>query len=103
VVLNDDLARVVEAISISRRTVRIARQSIWTGLGLSAAAMLVAAAGYIPPAVGALLQELIDVAVILNALRTSTQPRVPRSSTPAGGHHTPASARVPRYAGVTHA
>jgi heavy metal translocating P-type ATPase len=83
VILNDDLGRVVEAIKISRRTVRIARESIWTGLGLSAAAMLVAAAGYIPPAVGALLQELIDVAVILNALRTSTQPRAPRSSTPA--------------------
>ena len=75
VILNDDLARVVEAIRISRRTVRIARQSIWTGLGLSAAAMLVAAAGYIPPPVGALLQEAIDVAVILNALRTSRQPR----------------------------
>ena len=77
VILNDDLSRVVEAIRISRRTVRIARQSIWTGLGLSAAAMLVAAAGYIPPPVGALLQEAIDVAVILNALRTSRQPREP--------------------------
>ena len=77
VILNDDLSRVVEAIRISRRTVRIARQSIWTGLGLSAAAMLVAAMGYIPPPVGALLQEAIDVAVILNALRTSRQPRAP--------------------------
>jgi heavy metal translocating P-type ATPase len=75
VILNDDLARVVEAIRISRRTVRIARQSIWTGLGLSAAAMVVAGAGYIPPPIGALLQEAIDVAVILNALRTSRQPR----------------------------
>jgi len=75
VILNDDLSRVVEAISISRRTVRIARQSIWTGLGLSAAAMLVAAAGYIPPPIGALLQEAIDVAVILNALRTSRESR----------------------------
>ena len=75
VILNDDLGRVVEAIRISRRTVRIARQSIWTGLGLSAAAMVVAALGYIPPPVGALLQEAIDVAVILNALRTSRQPR----------------------------
>jgi len=81
VILNDDLTRVVEAIRISRRTVRIARQSIWTGLGLSAAAMLVAAAGYIPPPIGALLQEAIDVAVILNALRTSRQPRkTPTSS-----------------------
>ena len=75
VVLNDDLSRVVEAIRISRRTLRIARQSIWTGLGLSAGAMLLAATGYIPPPLGALLQEAIDVAVILNALRTSRQPR----------------------------
>jgi heavy metal translocating P-type ATPase len=75
VILNDDLGRVVEAIRISRRTVRIARQSIWTGLGLSAAFMLVAAAGHIPPPIGALLQEAVDVAVILNALRTSRQPR----------------------------
>jgi len=103
VILNDDLGRVVEAIRISRRTVRIARESIWTGLGLSAAAMLVAAAGHIPPAVGALLQELIDVAVILNALRTSTQPRALRASTPAAGHDTSAIARAPSCAEVSHA
>ena len=76
VILNDDLSRVVEAIQISRRTVRIARQSIWTGLGLSGLAMLVAGMGYIRPAIGALLQEVIDVAVILNALRTSRSPTV---------------------------
>ena len=50
---------------------RIARQSIWTGLGLSGIAMGFAAAGFIPPVGGALLQEVIDVAVILNALRAS--------------------------------
>jgi P-type E1-E2 ATPase len=71
VILNDDLSRVVEAIQISRRTVRIAQQSIWAGLGLSALAMIFAGAGYIRPTIGALLQEVIDVAVILNALRTS--------------------------------
>ena len=80
VILNDDLGRVPEAIEISRRTLRIARQSIWTGLGLSALAMLVAAGGYIAPAVGALLQEAIDVAVILNALRSSAPPRFGRTS-----------------------
>ena len=52
-----------------RRTLRVAKQSLGVGLGLSAAAMVVAALGYIPPAIGALLQEAIDVAVILNALR----------------------------------
>jgi heavy metal translocating P-type ATPase len=81
VILNDDLSRVVEAIEISRRTVRIARQSIWTGLGLSGLAMLIAGMGYIRPTIGALLQEAIDVAVILNALRTSRQrPSRPASS-----------------------
>lgn len=69
VLLVDDLGRVPEAVEIGRRTIRIARQSILAGLGLSAAAMVVAAAGFLPPATGALLQEGIDVAVILNALR----------------------------------
>ena len=71
VVLADDLGRVAEAVETSRWTVRIARQSIWAGLGMSGAAMLVAAAGYIPPIAGAVLQEVIDVAVILNALRAA--------------------------------
>ena len=47
----------------------IARQSVLIGMGLSLAAMAVAAAGYLPPVYGALLQEGIDVAVIANALR----------------------------------
>ena len=72
VLLTDDLSRVSEAITISRRTMRIARQSIWVGLGLSGVAMIVAAGGSIPPEIGALLQEGIDVAVIVNALRAST-------------------------------
>jgi cation transport ATPase len=42
---------------------------VLAGIGLSLAAMAVAAAGYLPPVQGALLQEAIDVAVILNALR----------------------------------
>ena len=71
VLLVDDLGRVTEAVRIGRRTLRIARQSILAGLGLSGAAMVVAALGYLPPAMGALLQEVIDVAVILNALRAS--------------------------------
>ena len=51
----------------------LARQSIGVGLGLSFVAMGFAAAGYIAPTVGALLQEAIDVAVILNALRSSME------------------------------
>ncbi|HSJ75071.1 MAG TPA: heavy metal translocating P-type ATPase, partial [Gemmatimonadales bacterium] len=71
VILADDPSRVAEAIMISRRTLRLAHQSIWAGLGLSSVAMVVASLGYIPPIGGALLQEAIDVAVILNALRAS--------------------------------
>ncbi len=72
VVLVDDLARVGEAMAIAQRTLRIARQSITVGLGLSGIAMIVAAAGYLTPVTGAVLQEVIDVAVILNALRAAT-------------------------------
>lgn len=71
VILADDLGRVAEAIRISRRTLHIAWQSIRVGLGLSLGAMVAAGAGYIPPVEGAILQEVIDVAVILNALRAS--------------------------------
>ncbi|MBV9880681.1 MAG: heavy metal translocating P-type ATPase [Gemmatirosa sp.] len=71
VLLADDLGGVADALGIGRRTLAIARQSIWAGLGLSAIAMGFAAAGMIPPTTGALLQEAIDVAVIVNALRAS--------------------------------
>ncbi|TFG53135.1 MAG: heavy metal translocating P-type ATPase [Gemmatimonadales bacterium] len=71
VVLADDLNRVADAVAISQRTMHIARQSIWVGLGLSGLAMIIAGLGYIPPTVGALLQEGIDVTVILNAVRAS--------------------------------
>jgi magnesium-transporting ATPase (P-type) len=77
VILNDNLLRVAEAVSIGQRTMRIARQSIWVGLALSGAGMLVASAGMITPVFGALLQELIDVAVIVNALRTSIGDSMP--------------------------
>jgi P-type E1-E2 ATPase len=71
VILIDDLSRVVEATRISQRTMRIARQCIGVGLGLSVVAMIAAAMGLVAPTVGALLQEGIDLAVILNALRAS--------------------------------
>jgi P-type E1-E2 ATPase len=71
IVLIDSLDRVADAVRIGRRTMRIARESIWVGLGLSGVAMFAAAYGYVPPTVGAVFQEVIDVAVILNALRTS--------------------------------
>jgi heavy metal translocating P-type ATPase len=72
IVLLDAFDRVADALAIARRSIRITRQSIVVGLGLSACAMVVAAFGMIPPIIGAVLQEGIDVAVILNALRSST-------------------------------
>jgi len=75
VLLVDDPGRVVEAVVIGRRALRIARQSIGVGLGLSLVGMMFAAAGLLTPVAGALAQEVIDVAVILNALRASSAGR----------------------------
>jgi heavy metal translocating P-type ATPase len=82
IVLVDAFDRVGEVKRIADRTMRIARQSIWVGLGLSGIGMIFAAFGALPPIAGAATQEIIDVAVILNALRTSTSgrgERAPRS------------------------
>jgi heavy metal translocating P-type ATPase len=65
----DELARLGEVAALARRTRRIALESVLAGMGLSLAAMAAAAAGLLPAVWGALLQEAIDVAVILNALR----------------------------------
>jgi heavy metal translocating P-type ATPase len=72
VVLVDRLDRVSDAIVIARRSHRIALQSIGAGMALSGIAMLAAAFGWLTPVAGALTQEAIDVAVILNALRALT-------------------------------
>jgi len=69
VLLVDDLTRLAEGLSAARRARAIAVQSVLAGLGMSFAAMLAAAFGYITVVEGALLQEAIDVVVILNALR----------------------------------
>jgi heavy metal translocating P-type ATPase len=69
VLLVDDLTRLAEGLSAARRARAIALQSVFIGLGLSFAAMTGAAFGYISVVQGALIQEAIDVAVILNALR----------------------------------
>ncbi len=69
VILADRLDRVGEAIVIAQRARRIAVESIVVGMGLSMLAMLAAAAGWLVPVAAAIVQEVIDVAVILNALR----------------------------------
>jgi heavy metal translocating P-type ATPase len=69
VITTDDIERVADSVEIGRHTLLIAHQSIWVGLGLSSFMMVIAAFGGIPPTIGALLQEVLDVSVILNALR----------------------------------
>jgi heavy metal translocating P-type ATPase len=72
VILADRLDRVGEAIVIAQRARRIAVESIVAGMGLSMLAMLAATFGWLLPVPAAIIQEVIDVAVILNALRALT-------------------------------
>jgi heavy metal translocating P-type ATPase len=72
VLTTDRLDRLADAMDIARRARHIAVQSAVAGMTMSLLAMIAAALGFLPPAVGALLQECIDVAVILNALRALT-------------------------------
>ncbi len=75
VILVDRLDRVSDAVAIAKRARRIALQSIVAGMAMSGIAMGFAAIGWLPPIAGALTQEAIDVAVILNALRALTPGR----------------------------
>lgn len=69
VIILDDLSKVASAVRIGQRTVKVALQSIWIGIAMSVALMVAAAAGYVPAIAGALSQEVVDLATILNALR----------------------------------
>lgn len=69
VLLVDRIDRLGPGIEIARASRRIAMESVVAGIGLSVLGMIAAAYGYLTPVQGALLQEVIDVAVILNALR----------------------------------
>ena len=69
VILAPRVSLVADAIELGRRSRGIALQSVVAGMALSMVGMVVAAIGYLPPVYGALTQEVIDVAVILNALR----------------------------------
>ncbi len=75
VILEPSLQKVDEFLHVSRRLRRIALQSAVGGMLLSAVGMLVAAAGYLPPVAGAIAQEVIDVVVVVNALRVSFPPK----------------------------
>lgn len=69
VIMLDDVSKVASAIEIAKRTFSIARQSILIGIFISVLLMVTFATGKFPPLLGALLQEVVDVVVIFNALR----------------------------------
>lgn len=69
VFLEDTVSKVVNTVEIGKRTISVAKQSIFVGLGCSFFFMGIAMFGHLPPAIGAMLQEVLDVSVILNALR----------------------------------
>ena len=71
VFLGGDFSMVLEIWEVSKKTVAIAKQSILAGIGMSLIAMFAASLGFISPIIGAALQEVIDIAVIINALRAS--------------------------------
>ena len=75
VIMVDRIDRLGDAHRTARRSKRIAGQSVIAGMALSGIAMGVAALGLLPPTGGALLQEIIDVAVIMNALRALREGR----------------------------
>ena len=71
VFLGGNFSLVVDSLNIAKKTIYIAKQSIFWGIGISVLGMVFASFGLIPPIGGAFIQEAIDVAVIINALRAS--------------------------------
>jgi P-type E1-E2 ATPase len=71
VILDSSLAKLDELFHIGQRMRRVALQSAVGGMGLSLLGMLIASAGLLPPVAGAVAQEVIDVAAVLNALRAA--------------------------------
>jgi heavy metal translocating P-type ATPase len=75
VIMENSLAKVDEFLHISRRLRAIALQSAVGGMALSFVGMLFAAVGYLHPVGGAITQEIIDVVVVLNAMRIAIPPK----------------------------
>ena len=73
--MDSSLAKVDEFMHISQRMRRIALESAVGGMAASVVGMLFAAAGYLPPVAGAIVQEVIDVVVVVNALRVAIRPK----------------------------
>lgn len=95
VLLTDDLSRAAVAVAVGRRTLAVAKQSIWVGIAFSVVLMLVAATGAIPAIVGALFQEVVDVVAIVAALRATRPGRGEHELlAPLGEHRTAEPAPV---------
>lgn len=75
----DDLSKTATAVAIGQRTMQVALQSIWLGIGLSVGLMFLAAFGLLPAIIGAALQEVVDLATIINASRALGNARADRS------------------------
>ena len=95
VIMVDRIDRIADAIRIARNARAIAVQSVIAGMALSAGGMMLATAGWLPPVAGAIFQEAIDVAVVLNALRAlgSGGPEASRGSSDAGAKRPSTSGR----------
>jgi len=75
VIMDSSLTRVDEFFHLSRRMRRIALQSAVGGMAVSLVGMAIAATGHLRPVAGAIAQEVIDLAAVLNALRAAWAPR----------------------------
>jgi len=71
VLLSHELEKIKEVIEISKNSFKIAKESLFLGVGLSCLGMIFAFLGFIPPVYGAIIQEIIDLFVILNSLRST--------------------------------
>jgi heavy metal translocating P-type ATPase len=69
VIMLDDISKVSDGIYIAKNTLKVAKQSILIGISMSIVLMLVYSTGRFSPASGAAIQELVDITVILYALR----------------------------------
>ncbi|GAB3035571.1 heavy metal translocating P-type ATPase [Parafrigoribacterium mesophilum] len=100
VIMLDDLSRVTHAVGVARRTMHVAIQSIWLGIGMSVGLMLLGAFGFLPAIVGAALQEVVDLATILNALRALGAGRRPTSAVDAAARRAPSRFAAPNTSGA---
>jgi cation transport ATPase len=75
-IMDNSLTKVYEFMHISRRMRSIAMQSALGGMALSMIGMGFAATGYLSPVAGSIIQEVVDVFTVLNAMRAAFQPNV---------------------------